>query len=183
MIKSDLEEYLQDPVEVEEPAMIDTAAQPEPKTQEISEVFVSPMKGEAKLITETPDPTFAQKMMGDGIVIFPEDGTVYAPCDATVQFVFDTKHAIGLTSTQGVEILIHAGIDTVKLGGKGFHVFVENGQKVSRGDKLMEIDLDYIRANAPSDAVPLVFTNLGEHHLELLKLGTVSVEDELIRVR
>ena len=57
------------------------------------------------------------------------------------------------------------------------------GQKVSRGDKLMEIDLDYIRANAPSDAVPLVFTNLGEHHLELLKLGTVSVEDELIRVR
>ena len=183
VIKSDLEEYLQDPVEVEEPAMIDTAAQPEPKTQEISEVFVSPMKGEAKLITETPDPTFAQKMMGDGIVIFPEDGTVYAPCDATVQFVFDTKHAIGLTSSQGVEILIHAGIDTVKLGGKGFHVFVENGQKVSRGDKLMEIDLDYIRANAPSDAVPLVFTNLGEHHLELLKLGTVSVEDELIRVR
>lgn len=183
VIKSDLEEYLQDPVEVEEPAMIDTAAQPEPKAQEISEVFVSPMKGEAKLITETPDLTFAQKMMGDGIVIFPEDGTVYAPCDATVQFVFDTKHAIGLTSTQGVEILIHAGIDTVKLGGKGFHVFVENGQKVSRGDKLMEIDLDYIRANAPSDAVPLVFTNLGEHHLELLKLGTVSVEDELIRVR
>ena len=183
VIKSDLEEYLQDPVEVEEPAMIETAAQPEPKTQEISEVFVSPMKGEAKLSTETPDPTFAQKMMGDGIVIFPEDGTVYAPCDATVQFVFDTKHAIGLTSTQGVEILIHAGIDTVKLGGKGFHVFVENGQKVSRGDKLMEIDLDYIRANAPSDAVPLVFTNLGEHHLELLKLGTVSVEDELIRVR
>lgn len=183
VIKSDLEEYLQDPVEVEEPAMIETAAQPEPKTQEISEVFVSPMKGEAKLITETPDPTFAQKMMGDGIVIFPEDGTVYAPCDATVQFVFDTKHAIGLTSSQGVEILIHAGIDTVKLGGKGFHVFVENGQKVTRGDKLMEIDLDYIRANAPSDAVPLVFTNLGEHHLELLKLGTVSVEDELIRVR
>ena len=81
---------IQDPVEVEEPAMIETAAQPEPKTQEISEVFVSPMKGEAKLITETPDPTFAQKMMGDGIVIFPEDGTVYAPCDATVQFVFDT---------------------------------------------------------------------------------------------
>ncbi len=183
VIKSDLEEYLQDPVEVEEPAMIETAAQPEPKTQEIS--FASPFIGETNtsLITETPDPTFAQKMMGDGIVIFPEDGTVYAPCDATVQFVFDTKHAIGLTSTQGVEILIHAGIDTVKLGGKGFHVFVENGQKVSRGDKLMEIDLDYIRANAPSDAVPLVFTNLGEHHLELLKLGTVSVEDELIRVR
>ena len=183
VIKSDLEEYLLNPVEVEK-VVVETKPEPaKEEKKEIKEVFVAPMKGEAKLINETPDATFAQKMMGDGIVIFPEDGTVYAPCDATVQFVFDTKHAIGLTSSQGVEILIHAGIDTVKLGGKGFHVFVENGQKVTRGDKLMEIDLDYIRANAPSDAVPLVFTNLGEHHLELLKLGTVSVEDELIRVR
>ena len=122
-------------------------------------------------------------MMGDGIVIFPEAGDVYAPCDATIQFVFDTKHAIGMTSSEGIEILIHAGIDTVKLGGKGFKVLVENGQKVAKGDKLMEIDLEYIRANAPSDAVPLVFTNLGEHHLELLKLGQVVPGDELIRVK
>lgn len=183
VIKSDLEEYLQDPVEIETPAVIEAKAEPETPVQTISEVFVSPLKGEAKLITETPDPTFAQKMMGDGIVIFPEAGDVYAPCDATIQFVFDTKHAIGLTSSEGIEILIHAGIDTVKLGGKGFKVLVENGQKVAKGDKLMEIDLEYIRANAPSDAVPLVFTNLGEHHLELLKLGQVVPGDELIRVK
>ena len=88
-----------------------------------------------------------------------------------------------MTSSEGIEILIHAGIDTVKLGGKGFKVLVENGLKVAKGDKLMEIDLEYIRANAPSDAVPLVFTNLGEHHLELLKLGQVVPGDELIRVK
>ena len=178
-----VKEYLQDPVEIETPAVIEAKAEPETPVQTISEVFVSPLKGEAKLITETPDPTFAQKMMGDGIVIFPEAGDVYAPCDATIQFVFDTKHAIGMTSSEGIEILIHAGIDTVKLGGKGFKVLVENGQKVAKGDKLMEIDLEYIRANAPSDAVPLVFTNLGEHHLELLKLGQVVPGDELIRVK
>ena len=97
--------------------------------------------------------------------------------------MFDTKHAIGLTSSEGIEILIHAGIDTVKLGGKGFNVLVENGQKVEKGAKLMEIDLQYIRENAPSDAVPLVFTNLGDHHLELLKLGKVNAGDEIIRVK
>ena len=122
-------------------------------------------------------------MMGDGIVIFPQDGTLYAPCDATVSFVFDTKHAIGLVSEEGVEMLIHVGIDTVQLGGQGFQVFVENGQTVKKGAKLMEIDLQYIREHAPSDATVLVFTNLGDHHLELLKLGAVKVGDEIIRVR
>ena len=183
VIKSDLEEYLLNPVEVEK-VVVETKPEPaKEEKKEIKEVFVAPMKGEAKLINETPDATFAQKMMGDGIVIFPEDGSVYSPCDATIQFVFDTKHAIGLTSSEGIEILIHAGIDTVKLGGKGFNVLVENGQKVEKGAKLMEIDLQYIRENAPSDAVPLVFTNLGDHHLELLKLGKVNAGDEIIRVK
>ena len=183
VIKSDLEEYLLNPVEVEK-VVVETKPEPaKEEKKEIKEVFVAPMKGEAKLINETPDATFAQKMMGDGIVIFPEDGSVYSPCDATIQFVFDTKHAIGLTSSEGIEILIHAGIDTVKLGGKGFNVLVENGQKVEKGAKLMKIDLQYIRENAPSDAVPLVFTNLGDHHLELLKLGKVNAGDEIIRVK
>ncbi len=184
VIKSDLEDYLQNPVEVDETPVQAVVKEPvKEEKKEIKEIFVAPMKGEAKLINETPDPTFAQKMMGDGIVIFPTEGDVYSPCDATIQFVFDTKHAIGLTSSEGIDILIHAGIDTVKLGGKGFNVLVENGQKVEKGAKLMEIDLQYIKENAPSDAVPLVFTNLGDHHLELLKLGNVNAGDEIIRVR
>ena len=102
VIKSDLEEYLQNPVEVEETPVQAVVEEPvKEEKKEIKEIFVAPMKGEAKLINETPDPTFAQKMMGDGIVIFPSDGNVYSPCDATIQFVFDTKHAIGLTSSEG----------------------------------------------------------------------------------
>ncbi len=185
VIKSDLEEYLHNPAAVQpmRPQSVEVNEQKDEKAEVIREVFAAPIKGEAKLISETPDATFAEKMMGDGIVIFPQDGNLYAPCDAQIQFVFDTKHAIGLVSEQGVEILIHVGIDTVNLKGQGFHVLVENGQSVKKGAKLMEIDLQYIREHAPSDAIPLVFTNLGEHHLELLKLGTVSVGDELIRVR
>lgn len=183
VIKSDLEEYLQDPSKAEPASVKKEAIQQDAKT-EIKEVFYAPIKGEAKLITETPDPTFAQKMMGDGIVIFPDDdGSVYAPCDATIQFVFDTKHAIGMTSKEGVEILLHAGIDTVKLGGEGFKVFVANGQEVKRGTKLMEIDLEYIRKHAPSDAFVVVFTNLGDHHLELLKLGKVTSDEKIVEVK
>ena len=180
----DLEEYLQDPVEVEEPAMIETAAQPEPKTQEISEVFVSPMKGEAKLITETPDPTFAQKMMGDGIVIFPEDGTVYAPCDATVQFVFDTKHAIGLTSSQGVEILIHAGIDTVKLGGKHFTYLVNEGDKVKKGQPLIRFELEAIKAEGYPVTTPLIVCNTDDYAaVEAKASGAVKRGDALLELK
>ncbi len=183
VIKSDLEEYLQDPSKAEPASVKKEAIQQDAKT-EIKEVFYAPIKGEAKLITETPDPTFAQKMMGDGIVIFPDDdGSVYAPCDATIQFVFDTKHAIGMTSKEGVEIMLHAGIDTVKLGGEGFKVFVANGQEVKRGTKLMEIDLEYIRKHAPSDAFVVVFTNLGDHHLELLKLGKVTSDEKIVEVK
>lgn len=183
VIKSDLEEYLQDPSKAEPASVKKEAIKQDAKT-EIKEVFYAPIKGEAKLITETPDPTFAQKMMGDGIVIFPDDdGSVYAPCDATIQFVFDTKHAIGMTSKEGVEILLHAGIDTVKLGGEGFKVFVANGQEVKRGTKLMEIDLEYIRKHAPSDAFVVVFTNLGDHHLELLKLGKVTSDEKIVEVK
>ena len=183
VIKSDLEEYLQDPSKAEPASVKKEEIQQDAKT-EIKEVFYAPIKGEAKLITETPDPTFAQKMMGDGIVIFPDDdGSVYAPCDATIQFVFDTKHAIGMTSKEGVEIMLHAGIDTVKLGGEGFKVFVANGQEVKRGTKLMEIDLEYIRKHAPSDAFVVVFTNLGDHHLELLKLGKVTSDEKIVEVK
>ncbi len=98
-------------------------------------------------------------MTGDGFFVTPTDGTVYAPEDGTVTFVFDTKHAMGMTTADGVEYLLHIGIDTVKLDGKGFKVFVENGQDVKKGDKLMEFDDEYIKANAPSDACLCIFTD------------------------
>ena len=98
--------------------------------------------------------------MGDGIVMFPKGNMIYAPADATIETVFPTKHAIGLKTKQGTEILLHVGIDTVKLDGKGFTVFVKDGDSVQKGDKLMEVDLNYIAENAASTAIPMVFTNL-----------------------
>lgn len=188
VIKSELEDYLENPVEIEETVELVEDKPVEEKveiktTQELAASFYAPVKGEAKVMTETPDPTFAQKMMGDGIVIFPTEGKVYAPCDCSVQFVFGTKHAIGLKSKEGIEILIHVGIDTVKLNGEGFNVVVKDGDEVKKGDLLMEFDLDFISNNASSIATPIVFTNLENHQLELLKLGNVDNQDEVIRIK
>ena len=120
----------------------------------------SPFTGTVKPITEAPDPAFAGKMMGDGFLVEPENGIVLAPEDAEIVFVFPSKHAIGLKTKDGVEFLLHIGIDTVKLDGKGFEVFVKDGDSVKRGDKLMEFDLQYIREHAPSDVCLTVFTGL-----------------------
>ena len=122
----------------------------------------SPFTGTVKPITEAPDPAFAGKMMGDGFLVEPENGIVLAPEDAEIVFVFPSKHAIGLKTKDGVESLLHIGIDTVKLDGKGFEVFVKDGDSVKRGDKLMEFDLQYIREHAPSDVCLTVFTGLKE---------------------
>ncbi len=103
-------------------------------------------------LSTTPDEAFAGRMMGDGAVVTPEDAIVRAPEDGEVCFVFDTKHAIGFMTESGVSLLIHVGIDTVKLDGKGFECFVENGQAVRKGDPMLKLDLDYLRENAPSVA-------------------------------
>lgn len=134
------------------------AESPEKKAR----TFYSPFTGTVKPITEAPDPAFAGKMMGDGFLVEPENGTVLAPEDAEIVFVFPSKHAIGLKTEDGVEFLLHIGIDTVKLDGNGFEVFVKDGDSVKRGDKLMEFDLQYIREHAPSDVCLTVFTGLKE---------------------
>ena len=131
-----------------------------------SRIFYAPVSGTAHAITEAPDEAFAEKMMGDGFFIVPSDGTVVAPCDGTVGFVPDTKHAICMETADGDEYLIHFGIDTVKLEGKGFEVFVEAGQEVRKGDRLMKANLEYIRANVPSDVCLVVFTGGQTVHLE-----------------
>lgn len=135
----------------------------------------SPFKGTLKPITEAPDEAFASKAMGDGYLVMPEDGMVVAPEDGEVMFVFPSKHAIGMKAADGTEYLLHIGVDTVKLDGKGFEVFVSDGQKVKKGDKLMEFDPAFIRENAVSDACIVIFTGLTEG--QQLKLdGEKTVE-------
>ena len=122
----------------------------------------SPFQGVLKPITEAPDESFASKAMGDGYLVMPENGTVVAPEDGEVMFVFPSKHAIGLKAADGMEYLLHIGVDTVKLNGEGFTVFVSDGQKIKKGDKLMEFDPAYIREHAVSDACIVIFTGLTE---------------------
>lgn len=141
-------------------------------------VLVSPVNGELLDISNVPDEVFAQKMMGDGFAIKSNDGLVVSPVDAEVQLVFETKHAIGLKTESGLEMLIHFGVDTVKLKGEGFDVFVETGDKVKAGDKLMQVNLDYIKENAKSDISPVIFTNLEEGKAVKVELGNVTAGEE-----
>ena len=143
--------------------------------QTSSHILYSPLKGKVAPISESPDEAFASKAMGDGYMVMPEDGTVVAPEDGTVLFVFPSKHAIGMKAADGTEYLLHIGVDTVKLDGKGFEVFVTDGQQVHQGDKLMEFDLSFIREHAASEACMVIFTGLtSADSLILTKEGMVD---------
>lgn len=122
----------------------------------------SPFNGLVQSIEKAPDPTFAQKMIGDGFMVVPSDGEVLAPCDADVAFVFPTGHAMGLKAADGTEFMLHIGVDTVKLEGKGFEVLVKDGDHVKKGDKLVNFDLAYIKEHAASEASMVIFTALAE---------------------
>ncbi|MCC5804425.1 glucose-specific PTS transporter subunit IIBC [Rossellomorea vietnamensis] len=151
------------------------------QTERDNEKFVAPITGEIKDITEVPDQVFSGKMMGDGFAIVPTEGTIVSPITGKVVNVFPTKHAIGLESKAGREVLIHVGIDTVKLEGKGFEALVKEGDQVEAGQPLLEVDLDYIKENAPSIMTPIVFTNLKEgQQVTIEKSGNINRNDENI---
>lgn len=146
-------------------------------------IISSPLRGVAADLSTAPDEAFAGRMMGDGAVVIPEDPIVRAPEDGEVSFVFDTKHAIGFLTDSGVSLLIHVGIDTVKLNGKGFEVFVENGQKVKKGEQMLKLDLDYLKKHAPSIATPILCTELEENQrIRLLKEGEILSGEALFAV-
>ncbi len=120
----------------------------------------SPFNGKVESIEHAPDVTFAQKMIGDGFMVMPVNGEVLAPCDVDVAFVFPTGHAVGLKTADGIEFMLHIGVDTVKLEGKGFEPLVKDGDHVKRGESLMRFDLDYVRENAVSEACMVIYTAL-----------------------
>ena len=191
IIKSDFEEYLKtasDEVvaQVKEEAVNEQEQVKEEKPQgKVKDTFIlsSPMTGVAASITEAPDEAFAGKMMGDGAVVTPTDGMVVAPCDGEIAFVFPSKHAIGMTASNGMELLIHVGIDTVNLDGKGFEALVDNGDVVKKGDPLLKVDLDFVKANAPSITSPVIFTALDDNQsVRLLANGDVKSGQDLIAI-
>ena len=165
VIKSNLEDYLEQAVEA---AAI---------------TISSPVTGVAAALETTPDEAFAGKMMGDGAVVTPQEPYVRAPEDGTVVFVYETKHAVGFETDSGVSLLIHVGIDTVKLNGEGFEALVTNGQKVKKGEPMLKLDLEYLNAHAPSLVSPVVCTELEEgQKIRLLAEGNVKAGDPLFEI-
>lgn len=123
----------------------------------------APISGRAVPISEVPDPTFAEGMLGNGIAIEPADGKVYAPCDATVDMMFTTGHAVSLVADFGAEILIHVGLETVGLEGKPFTVHVANGDKVQKGQLLIEVDLEAVKAAGLPTITPVLICNTDDY--------------------
>ena len=124
--------------------------------------LIAPMRGEVKEVSESSDQIFASKAMGDGILVNPIEEIVVAPADAKVELVFPTKHAIGLTLKDGSQILIHCGINTVTMNGEGFETYVEEGQEVKQGDKLVKMDLKKVREAGHSTQTLMIVNELTE---------------------
>lgn len=145
----------------------------------------APLEGKVIELKNVPDKTFSDKLMGDGIAIVPESGKVFAPVNGTVTCVTNTKHAIALTSDEGLEILIHVGLETVELKGKYFTTYVEEGMKVKEGDLLLEFDLDAIKKAGYKTVTPIIVTNTNDFVsvLPMLKENdTVISGDQLLKV-
>jgi len=198
VIKAKLETYLETAPDTFEEESTESAA-PASSTETVAEttaeaapaeetvvsttIISSPITGLATALEHVPDEGFAGKMMGDGAAVTPEDATICAPEDGEVVFVFDTKHAIGFQTDSGVALLLHIGIDTVKLNGEGFEVLVENGQKVKKGDPLMKIDIDFLKAHAPSLCSPVLCTELAPNQrIRQIGDGEIKAGDALFGV-
>ncbi len=190
VIKSNLEDYLEHAPEEEYLPKREAADKQTSDAKERSflrpvktEIICSPVSGLADEISKVPDEAFAGRMMGDGAMVIPKEQTVCAPADGEVCFVFDTKHAVGFETADHTALLLHMGIDTVNLGGTGFEVLVKAGDKVKKGDVLMKLDLQFIQANAPSLASPVLCTELSEHQkIRLLKTGDIKAGEPLFAV-
>ena len=195
VIKSNLEDYLETaPDTYAETTVLENT---ETKTEEttVSEnaenetkakstiIISSPITGNADDLSAVPDEAFAGRMMGDGAAVTPTDAIITAPEDGEVAFVFDTKHAIGFETESGVELLIHVGVDTVSLNGEGFEVFVENGQKVKKGDVMMKINIPYLTEHAPSLCSPVLCTDLDDNQkIRLLAKGEIKAGEPLFAI-
>ena len=147
-------------------------------------VICSPCVGYVTPLTEVPDPTFSEKILGDGFAVIPSEGKIFAPADGEITMVFDTLHAITMTTAAGTELLIHIGLETVTLKGEPFHIHVAVGDQVKQGDLLMEADLDQIREAGLDIISPVVVCNTDEYsQISLLKEGSVLLNEAVLKIK
>lgn len=147
-------------------------------------VLCAHMNGQMLLLNEVQDEAFASCALGDGVAIEPSEGRLYAPADCTVAGVFDTKHAVNLVTDDGAELLLHVGIDTVKLGGRHFQAHVSDGQRVKKGELLLSFDLDAIKAEGYLCTTPMIVCNTDDYKsVKPLATGAVKAGQELLAVK
>ncbi len=170
---------------IEAKASAGAAANAEEAAAQIPEETVkSPVRGRIIPLSEVSDETFSSEMLGTTVAVEPEDGRVVSPCDGEVINVFDTGHAVCIATKSGGELLIHIGVDTVKLGGKGFTKKVSDGQQVRAGDVLIEADLDTIRAEGYPTATMVILTNADEYsEVEKAAPGAVGTDDPVMTLK
>ena len=188
LIKSNLEEYLErsnvDDAygDMLAAGQIDGAVNLEEENKvdlgESSMEILSPANGDLLDLSEVPDDVFSQKLMGEGFAVESADGDIYAPVSGEIGMIFPTKHAIIIATEDGIEVLIHMGIDTVKMDGRGFELFCEMGQKVKAGDKLAHMDKAVFQAEGYPTVTPVIFTNLDASKKIDLVEGQVKAGDK-----
>ncbi|WP_430882618.1 PTS sugar transporter subunit IIA [Fusibacter sp. JL216-2] len=142
----------------------------------------SPLEGEIIDISNVPDAVFSQKMVGDGFAVKPSNGLVKAPCKGKIAQIFPTNHAFGLVTDEGLEILVHIGIDTVELKGEGFTRMAQVGDEVEEGDTIIQVDLDILKAHDKSSITPVVITTPDKVKSIDVKLGRSNMEAALIHL-
>lgn len=140
--------------------------------------FVMPLEGKLVPLEEVPDQVFASKMMGEGFAIEPSQGEVVAPVTGKIASVFRTKHAIGLISDTGLEVLIHVGIDTVALDGEGFELLVQEGDPVKAGQPILKVNLETLKAHNKPIITPVIFSNLPAEKMPAVPFGQVVKKGE-----
>ena len=150
--------------------------------EETNELY-APMKGEVLDVSKSADPAFASKAMGEGVAINPSEGVIYAPADGTISLIFPTKHAMGITLNSGIELLIHAGIDTVKMEGKGFETFVETGAKVKKGDKLLSFDMDLVKEKGYQTQTMFLVADAKGKEVEVIEATNADNDTKIMKLK
>ncbi|GMQ58063.1 PTS glucose transporter subunit IIA [Vallitalea sediminicola] len=147
-------------------------------------LIYTPARGKVVELDKVPDEVFASRMIGDGIAILPYDGIIKAPCDGKIIQIFPTNHAIGIKSKEGLEILIHMGIDTVELKGEGYERLIQEEQVVKKGDPLIKMDLELIKEKGKEIITPIIITNMEKvKSLSYCNLDKAIEDDVIMKIR
>lgn len=147
------------------------------KKRSKKEIFYAPVIGTSIPLSEVNDEMFSHKLLGNGVAFQLRDDTIYAPCDGKINMVASTKHALGITSTNGTEIMIHIGLDTVNLNGQGFTVMVDSGAKIKKGQALVQLDQSFMTRQQVDLTTMMIVTNQKDYNLVLSEYGSCQLDD------